>query len=112
MLADTPTIIPMQIEGPEANSSIIDVVNFVKKLRHGAVIGYVQSYDFHYWQRTIDGWIDELIAGKISSCTHWSEKDKLQSLNRTSSTAKYRSENSRQKDNIILFHLWVNLSIK
>lgn len=81
-----------------------------KNLRYGAVIGYVQAYDFHYWQRTIDGWIDELIAGKIFSCSYWSEKDKLQLLNQTASTAKYCSENSRQNGSIILFHLWVNLN--
>jgi len=80
-----------------------------KNLQYSAVIGYVQIYDFNYWQKTIDGWIDELIAGKISSCSHWSEKDKLQPLNQTANTAKFRSENSRQKGSIILFHLWVNL---
>lgn len=80
-----------------------------KNLQFGAMIGYVQANDFHYWQRTIDGWIDELVVGKISSCSRWSEKDKLQLLNQTASTAKYRSENSRQNGSIILFHLWVNL---
>jgi len=81
-----------------------------KNLQFGAMIGYVQANDFHYWQRTIDGWIDELVVGKLSSCSLWSEKDKLQLLNQTASTAKYRSENSRQNGSIILFHLWVNLN--
>jgi hypothetical protein len=83
-----------------------------KNLQYSAMIGYVQAYDFNYWQKTIDGWIDDLIAGKISSSSHWSEKDKLQPLNQTANTAKFRSENSRKKGNIILFHLWVNLQVK
>lgn len=81
-----------------------------KNLQYGAVIGYVQAYNFHYWERKIDGWIDELIVGKIFSCSYWSEKDKIQLLNQTASTAKYRSENSRKNGSIILFHLWVNLN--
>lgn len=80
-----------------------------RNLHYGAMIGYIQEYDFHYWQRTINGWIDELIAGKIPSYAHWLGKDKLYLLNQTANTAKYCSENSRPKDSIILFHLWVNL---
>ncbi|MGE5341547.1 MAG: hypothetical protein ACM3SY_08695 [Candidatus Omnitrophota bacterium] len=80
-----------------------------RNLQHSAIIGYVQIKDFHYWQETINEWIDKLIEGKIASSSQWSEKDKLQLLNLTSNTAKFRSENSRKKDNIILFHLWVKL---
>ncbi len=81
-----------------------------KNLKYSAMIGYVQTFDFQYWQTTINGWIDDLITGKISSRSSWQEKDKLQSLNQTILTAKLRSENSRPKGGIILFHLWVKLS--
>ncbi|MGD2091741.1 MAG: hypothetical protein PVH61_36545 [Candidatus Aminicenantes bacterium] len=80
-----------------------------KGLQYAAMIGYVQKFDFNYWHRTINSWIDDLIAGKIPSTVSWSKKDKLGELRKTPETAKFQSENSRRTGSIVLFHLWVNL---
>jgi hypothetical protein len=80
-----------------------------KKLQYAAMIGYIQAYDVHHWQKAINGWIDDLITGIIPSHALWQEKDKLLPMNQTPNTAKFRSQNSRSDDSIILFHLWVNL---
>lgn len=80
-----------------------------KGLRYGAVIGYVQRFDFNHWHRTINSWIDALIEGLIPSNVRWTEKDKLSEEYKGMATAKFKSENSRITGSIILFHLWVNL---
>jgi hypothetical protein len=81
-----------------------------KGLRCGAMIGYVQAYHFDYWLGTINSWIDDLAAGKISSTVSWSEKDKLLEQGRTPETARFSSENSRKNNVIHLVHLWVYLA--
>jgi hypothetical protein len=80
-----------------------------KGLRYGAMIGYVQKFDFNHWHRTINSWIDALIEGSIPSSVGWSEKDKLLEEYKSTAAAKFKSENSRITGSIILFHLWVNL---
>ena len=80
-----------------------------KGLRYGAIIGYVQAFDFDYWHNTINSWIDELIDGMIDTSVKWSEKDKLLEEYKYSTTARFKSENSRIADCILLIHLWVSL---
>jgi hypothetical protein len=48
-----------------------------KGLKYCGIIGYVQEYDFNYWNHTINSWIDALIAGTITTTAKWTEKDKL-----------------------------------
>ncbi len=79
-------------------------------LEYGAIIGYVQEYNFSYWHNTINSWIGALIAGTIDTSTKWTEKDKLSEEYKRPAIAKFMSENSRKTGSIIfLFHLWVNL---
>lgn len=78
-------------------------------LRYAGVIGYVQEYNFAYWHKTINSWIDELINKKIPSPLKWSIEDKLVEEYKRPSTAKFKSQNSRPRGSIFLFHLWVNL---
>jgi hypothetical protein len=80
-----------------------------KTLKYGGLVGYVQAQNFNYWCTAINSWIDDLIAGKIQASTHWTEDDRLTSEHTDKITAQYRSKNLREKDAIILFHLWVNL---
>lgn len=80
-----------------------------KGLQYGAMIGYVQEYQFDYWLNAINSWIDDLLSGKAPSTVQWSEKDKLKEMHRSPETARFRSENSRQNTVIFLYHLWVNL---
>ncbi len=80
-----------------------------RNLPCGAVIGYVQEYDFNHWHRKINLWIDELIRKSIYSPVCWSLNDKLKKVYAETSAAKFTSVNSRQSDAIRLFHLWVNL---
>lgn len=79
-------------------------------LKYGAIIGYVQEYNFDHWHNRINSWIDALIAGTIDTSTKWMEKDKLSEEYKRPAIAKFMSENSRKTGSIIfLFHLWVNL---
>ena len=78
-------------------------------LRFGGMIGFVQMFDFGYWQHTINSWIDDLIAGNTPSTVNWTEKDRLSEINKTPITAQFQSENSRITGSIRLYHLWVNL---
>lgn len=80
-----------------------------KTLKYGGLLGYVQEHDFEYWHRVINSWIDDLVATKIQSSISWTNDDKLTQEHANKMTARYRSINLRQKDNINLFHLWVNL---
>ncbi|MFC2155112.1 hypothetical protein ACFLRB_01295 [Acidobacteriota bacterium] len=80
-----------------------------KRLKYGAMIGYVQEQNFEYWHKTINSWIDELIIETIGNSIRWTEKDKLSAIYKHESTAKFKSENARKSGSIILFHLWVNL---
>jgi hypothetical protein len=80
-----------------------------KKLKYAAIIAYVQKYDFDYWHYKINKWIEALIDGSIDSTVKWSDEDRLVDEYKYSHTAKFKSENSRKKDTIFLFHLWVNL---
>ena len=81
-----------------------------RKLDYGAIIGYVQDYDFVHWHGQLNSWIKELINKKISSPVNWMPIDKLEKEYIKSTTAKFISVNSRQDDTITLFHLWASLN--
>lgn len=80
-----------------------------KKLKYGAMIGYVQEQSFEYWHNTINSWIGELIIETSGSSIKWTEKDKLSAIYQYEVTAKFKSENARKSGSIMLFHLWVRL---
>ncbi len=79
------------------------------KLNYGAIIGYIQENDFEHWHGKLNRWIDELIIKKIFSPVTWTISDKLEKEYIRLNTAKFVSENSRQKGSIVLFHFWVKL---
>ncbi len=79
-------------------------------LKYGAIIGYVQTFDFVCWHDRIDSWIDDLIEKKLHSPVSWSPDDKLIRENIKSKTARFVSKNSRRNDYITLFHLWTTLN--
>jgi hypothetical protein len=81
-----------------------------RKLDYGAIIGYVQDYDFVHWHGQLNSWIKELINKKIFSQVNWMPKDKLQKKHIKSKTARFLSVNSRKDDPITLFHLWARLN--
>ncbi len=80
-----------------------------KNLKYGALIGYVQKYDFTYWHDLINSWINDLIQRKIDSPVKWTSGDKLKKRYIRCVTAKFVSINSRKNDSITLFHLWADL---
>lgn len=86
-----------------------------KKGTHGgrlnicAMIGYVQEYNFDYWYDKINEWISNLIIESRTQTVKWAEEDKLINEYTKAQVARYRSFNSRLKDSITLFHLWVKL---
>jgi len=81
-----------------------------RRLDYGAIIGYVQDYDFVHWHGQLNSWIKELINKKFFSPVNWMPKDKLEKEYIKSTTAKFISVNSRQNDTITLFHLWASLN--
>jgi len=81
-----------------------------RNLHYGAIIGYVQDYDFVHWHGQLNSWIKELINKKIFSPVNWMPKDKLEKEYIKSTTAKFISANSRHDDTITLFHLWASLN--
>lgn len=80
-----------------------------RNLKYGALIGYVQKYDFTYWYDLINSWINDLIQKKTISPVHWTPEDKLKKRYIRALTAKFVSVNSRRDDSITLFHLWADL---
>ena len=89
-----------------------------KKKKHGdslnfaAMIGYMQTDTFSIWLNKVNGWIDEQIAAPSSTDLKWDVQDKLVKQNESDMWSEYTSKHSRLKsDDIILFHLWVNLTI-
>lgn len=81
-----------------------------RKLKYGAIIAYVQIYDFSHWHKKINSWIEALIQKKIKSPVKWTQRDKLKKKYVKLATAKFISVHPRGKDSITLFHLWTNLS--
>ncbi len=80
-------------------------------LPYGAIIGFVQEYDFDYWHGLLNSWIEDLIHDNIYSPVSWDLKDKLQKEYIKTTTAKFISVNFRQGDSIMLYHLWVSLNL-
>lgn len=79
-------------------------------LPYGAIIGYVQEYDFAYWHGLLNSWVEDLIHKNIYSPVTWHIRDKLQKEYVKSTTAKFVSITSRKNDFITLFHLWTRLN--
>ena len=81
-----------------------------RNLKYGAIIGYVQEYDFTYWYDHINSWIDDLIQENLYSPVPWLLRDQLKKDYIRSTTAKFISITSRKNDFITLFHLWARLN--
>jgi len=81
-----------------------------RNLYYSAIIGYVQRFDFDYWYKTINSWIEEFITGNNPSNIQWSNDDKLILDRKTTTTAIFLSKNSRKDGTIHLYHLWINLT--
>ena len=79
-------------------------------LLYGAIIGYVQEYDFAYWHGLLNSWVEDLIHKNIYSPVTWHIRDKLQKEHIKSTTAKFISITSRKNNFITLFHLWARLN--
>ena len=79
-------------------------------LPYGAIIGYVQEYDFAYWHGLLNSWVEDLIHKNIYSPVTWHIRDKLQKEYIKSTTAKFISITSRKNNFITLFHLWARLN--
>jgi hypothetical protein len=80
-----------------------------KRLNSCAMIGYVQEYNFDYWHNKINEWISSLIIESKTQTVKWAKEDQLMNEHTKAQVARYRSFNSRLKDSITLFHLWVKL---
>ena len=78
-------------------------------LTHSAMFGYVQKHDFEYWYSKINKWIDEIIIDD-SQEIEWNKNDKLIKVSCNSKTAKLISDSKREKDSIVLYHIWLNLA--
>ena len=78
-------------------------------LPYGAIIGFVQEYDFDYWHGLLNSWIEDLIHKNIYSPATWYIRDKLKKDYIRSTTAKFISITSRKNNFITLFHLWARL---
>jgi len=71
------------------------------------MLGYIQGEDFDYWQKEINGWIDNLI-GDANQNSKWEAQDKLSKIN-TATLGEYDSKHSRKaKGPITLYHFWLN----
>ena len=84
-----------------------------KKLKHAAIIGYIQKEDASHWYLKINDWIDELIT---TDPNFWNTNDKLTKHElKLNGLDKFTSENFRseidgKKDSIKLFHFWISLT--
>jgi hypothetical protein len=80
------------------------------ELKTVGIIGYVQRYAFDHWLKTINTWVDELIASK--SELPWDDSDKLQIDEISPRLARLRSNNLRVSDQqrLSIRHLWVQLA--
>jgi len=80
-------------------------------LKYAAMIGYMQSDSFAEWLNKINGWINEQISKSNTTELKWGKKDKLIKQDESGVYAEYKSVHSRiNGTDIVLFHLWVNLS--
>jgi hypothetical protein len=81
-------------------------------LRAVGIIGYVQRHGFEHWRCTINGWVDELVAGSAPG-SFWGEDDKLLLESASTRLAWLRSHCLRVTDNqrLTIRHLWVLLGL-
>ena len=79
-------------------------------LKHSGMIGFVQKYDFKYWNKKINDWIMELTQKNTKSDINWHESEVLISKHFEETTAQLISIHERMdKSPITLCHLWVCL---
>lgn len=84
------------------------------KLKHAAILGYVQKENFDHWYLVISTWIDELIKDKSEAIWDSSDKMKKDDVKSDEIVVELFSENSRHlkgksQDIIKLYHFWINL---
>lgn len=93
-----------------------------KKNVHGVdapicgMIAYIQEYDFKYWLKLVNTWINNKVTKKVISNTlQWNKSEKLKVINtKLNSYQELRSKHSRIKSKkskeIELRHIWINLN--
>jgi hypothetical protein len=81
------------------------------ELKTVGLIGYVQRHAFDHWLKTINGWVDELIASSPPDLP-WEDADKLQIEETSPRLARLRSSSLRVSDRqrLSIRHLWVQLA--
>jgi len=80
-----------------------------KGLSHSAIVAYVEKYDFNYWFKTINSWINALCKTNSDTSIIWNDKDLLIKQYQKETLARYESENHRKNDAIKLTHLWIKM---
>ena len=81
-----------------------------KGLSHSAIVAYVEKYNFHYWFKTINLWINELCQINSDASIIWNGKDLLVEQYQKDVLARYESENHRIGNSVIkLTHLWIKI---
>jgi len=81
------------------------------ELKTVGIIGYVQRNTFDHWFKTINAWVDELIASSKPELP-WDDSDKLQMEEASPRLARLRSNNLRVSDRqrLNVRHIWVQLA--
>lgn len=82
------------------------------RIKHAALVGFVQKENFDHWFIKINEWILELANDRKKKL--WMKSDKLKKVNfKSSPVVELRSKNDRivgsKKDKIEILHFWINL---
>ena len=81
-------------------------------LSFAGMIGYIQTDDYDIWEERINQYIDEEIDSSSIKEVEWNEDDKLLKDKNLKDCSTYNSKHIRKdKTEINLFHLWINLFI-
>ena len=83
-----------------------------RDVNDGAIVGYIESGDAHYWYSQINGWLGELYDGANDDGTKWESSERLQDFTTDNKdTASCNSVHPRTADCrspvIHLRHIWV-----
>jgi len=73
-----------------------------KGLADCGMLGYVEKFDFSYWQEMINMWMTELTPNRSG--------EEMLSLIRSANGSVYLKSNiHREKDNLTLHHFWIDI---
>lgn len=82
------------------------------RIKHSALVGFVQKENFDHWFIKINEWIVELANDRKMKL--WSKNDQIKKVNfKSHNVAELNSKNLRivgsKKDEIEILHFWINL---